>query len=84
MPPYERRRGVTPTEQREAQRGARARATPATRRGGTTATTGIERIATRARQAPQTRYTALRGGIGAILSDLEGGGINRKLLVYDR
>src|SRR5215475_366242 len=43
MPPYERRGGVTPTEQREAQRGARSRATPATR----------------ARQAPQTRYTAL-------------------------
>jgi RNA-directed DNA polymerase len=59
MPPYERRGGVTPTEQREAQKGARSRATPATRRGGTTATTGIERIATRARQAPQTRYTAL-------------------------
>jgi RNA-directed DNA polymerase len=59
MPPYERRRGVTPTEQREAQKGARSRATPATRRGGPTATTGIERIATRARQEPQTRYTAL-------------------------
>ena len=50
MPPYERRGGGTPTEQREAQRGARSKATPAT---------GIERIATRARQAPQTRYTAL-------------------------
>ena len=59
MPPYERRGGVTPTEQREAQKGARSRATPATRRGGRTATTGIERRATRARQAPQTRYTAL-------------------------
>src|SRR5262245_36426238 len=59
MPPYERRGGVTPTEPREAQKGARSRATPATRRGGPTATTGIERIATRARQAPQTRYTAL-------------------------
>src|SRR5215471_2193748 len=59
MPPYEQRRGVTPTEQREAQQGARSQATPATRRGGPTATTGIERIATRARQAPQTRYTAL-------------------------
>ena len=34
-------------------------ATLATHRGGTTAMTGIERIATRARQAPQTRYTAL-------------------------
>jgi hypothetical protein len=60
MPPYERRRGVTPTEQRGAQRGARSLATPATRRGGITATTGIERRATRARQAPQTRYPALR------------------------
>ena len=59
MPPYERRGGVTPTEQREAQRGARSMATLATRRGGPTATTGIERIATRAHQAPQTRYTAL-------------------------
>src|SRR5499427_1294445 len=59
MPPYERRGGVTPTEQREAQKGARSMATPATRRGGATATTRIERIATRARQAPQTRYTAL-------------------------
>ena len=59
MPPYERRGGVTPTEQREAQRGARSTATPATRRGGRTATTGIERRATRARQVPQTRYTAL-------------------------
>src|SRR5262249_42958715 len=39
MPPYERRRGGTPTEQREVQKGARSRATPATRRGGTTATT---------------------------------------------
>src|SRR6185503_7860387 len=35
MPPYERRGGVTPTEQRGAQRGARSKATPATRRGGT-------------------------------------------------
>src|SRR5262249_1348967 len=59
MPPYERRGGVMPTEQREAQQGARSRATPATRRGGPPATTGIERRATRARQAPQTRYTAL-------------------------
>ena len=30
-----------------------------TRRGGTAATTGVDRIATRARQAPQTRYTSL-------------------------
>src|SRR5712691_10874235 len=60
MPPYERRGGVTPTEQREAQKGACSKATPATRRGGPTATTGIERRAPRARQAPQTRSTALR------------------------
>ena len=59
MPPYERRSGVTPTEQREAHTGARSTATPATPRGGPTATTGVERIARRARQAPQTRYTAL-------------------------
>ena len=59
MPPYARRGGGTPTEHREAQRGARSRATPATRRGGTTATTGSERRATWARQAPQTRSTAL-------------------------
>src|SRR5215813_7435972 len=49
MPPYERRGGVTPAEQRGAQRGARSMATPSTPRGGPTATTGIERIARRAR-----------------------------------
>ena len=59
MPPYERRGGVTPTEQREAQRGARSTATPATRRGGRTATTGIERIARRARSQPAVLFTAL-------------------------
>jgi len=34
-------------------------ATPPTRRGGPTATTGVEWIAQQARRAPQTRYTAL-------------------------
>jgi RNA-directed DNA polymerase len=34
-------------------------ATSATPRGGQTTTTGVERIARRARQAPRTRYTAL-------------------------
>jgi RNA-directed DNA polymerase len=34
-------------------------ATPSTPRGGPTATTGVERIASRAHREPQTRYTAL-------------------------
>jgi RNA-directed DNA polymerase len=38
---------------------AHSRATPPTRRGGPTATTGVEWIAQQARRAPQTRYTAL-------------------------
>jgi RNA-directed DNA polymerase len=38
---------------------AHSMATPPTRRGGPTATTGVEWIAQRARRAPQTRYTAL-------------------------
>src|SRR5215510_11867132 len=59
MSPYERRRGVTPTEQRETHAVDRSMATPSTPRGGTTATTGVERIASRARQEPQTRFTAL-------------------------
>src|SRR5215471_6523501 len=59
MSPYERRRRVTPPEQRGAQTVDRSTATPPTRRGGATATTGVERIASRARRAPQTRYTAL-------------------------
>ena len=59
MSPYERRRRVTPLEQRGAQTVDRLTATPPTRRGGATATTGVERIATRARREPQTRYTAL-------------------------
>ena len=59
MPPYERRSGVTPAEQRGAHAVDRSMATPSTRRGGATATTGVERIARRARRQPQTRYTAL-------------------------
>src|SRR5262245_48932340 len=59
MSPYERRRGVTPAEQREAHAVDRSMATPSTLRGGATATTGVERIASRARREPQTRYTAL-------------------------
>ena len=59
MSPYERGSGVTPTEQRGAHAAARATATPPTRRGGSAATTGVERIAQRARREPQTRYTSL-------------------------
>jgi RNA-directed DNA polymerase len=46
-------------EQRGAHSGARSTATPATRRGGNAAKTGVERIANRARREPQTRYTSL-------------------------
>src|SRR5215471_20017071 len=59
MSPYERRRGVTLTEQRETHAVDRSMATPSTPRGGATATTGVERIASRARQEPQTRFAAL-------------------------
>jgi hypothetical protein len=59
MPPYERGSGVTPTEQRGAHTTARSMATLPTRRGGPSATTRVERIAKRARQEPQTRYTSL-------------------------
>lgn len=59
MSPYERGSGVTPTEQRGAHAVARSVATPPTPRGGAAATTGIERIATRARREPRTRYTSL-------------------------
>ena len=58
MSPYERRREVTLTEQRGTHAVDRSMATPPTPRGGPAATTGIERIASRARQEPQTRYTA--------------------------
>ena len=59
MSPYERRGGVTPTEQRGTHAVDRSTATPSTPRGGATATTGVERIASRARREPQTHYTAL-------------------------
>ena len=59
MPPYERGRGVTPAEQRGAHGATDLRATPSTRRGGTTATTGIEFIARRARREPGATFTAL-------------------------
>jgi RNA-directed DNA polymerase len=59
MPSYERGSGVTPTEQRGAQTGDRTMATPTTHRGGTLATTEVERRDNRARQDPQTRSTAL-------------------------
>jgi hypothetical protein len=48
MPPYERGRGVTPAEPRGARTVTDSMATPATRRGGTPATTGIESTARRA------------------------------------
>jgi hypothetical protein len=48
MPPYERGRGVTPAEQRGARTVTDSMATPATRRGGHAATTGIESTARRA------------------------------------
>ena len=68
MPPYERRNGGTPIEQREAHMDARSTATPSTPSGGTTATTGIERIAARARWPPagaRTRRARRTWGTGA-------------------
>ena len=59
MPSYERRSGVTSAEQRGAQPVARSMATSATRRGGATTTTGVERIAQRARSQPEACFTAL-------------------------
>ena len=59
MSPYERGGGVTPTEQRGAHAVARSAEPPPTPRGGKAATPGVERIANRARQEPQTCYTAL-------------------------
>jgi RNA-directed DNA polymerase len=59
MSPYERRSGVTPAEQRGAQSADHSMATPSTRRGGATTTTGIEWIAQRARSQPATLFTAL-------------------------
>jgi RNA-directed DNA polymerase len=59
MPSYERRSGVTPAEQRGAQPVARSMATSSTRRGGATTTTGVERIAQRARSQPEACFTTL-------------------------
>src|SRR4029453_5823201 len=53
------RKWVTPMERRGTHTGDRSLATSTTRRGGAMATTGVERIAQRARQAPHPRYTAL-------------------------
>jgi hypothetical protein len=59
MPPYERGHGQTPAEQRGAHGVKDSMATPATRRGGATATTGVEFIARRARREPGARFSAL-------------------------
>src|SRR5262249_53771600 len=53
------RKWVTPMERRGTHTGDRSMATSTTRRGGEVATTGVERIAQRARQEPHTRYTSL-------------------------
>jgi len=54
------RKWVTPMERRGTHAGDRSMATSTTRRGGEMATTGVERIAQRARQEPHTRSTSLR------------------------
>jgi RNA-directed DNA polymerase len=59
MPSYEQRGGVTPAEQRKAQTVADSTDTPATRRGGEPAATGVESIARRARSNPTEAFTAL-------------------------
>jgi RNA-directed DNA polymerase len=59
MSPYEQGRGVTPAEQGGAHGAKDSRATPSTRRGGATATTGIESIARRARGEPGVKFTTL-------------------------
>lgn len=59
LSPDERGSGVTPREQRGAHAAARSTATPSTRRGGSAATTGVERLASRARREPPPRYTSL-------------------------
>ncbi|HSF33096.1 MAG TPA: group II intron reverse transcriptase/maturase, partial [Candidatus Tectomicrobia bacterium] len=46
-------------EQRGAHTGARSTGTPPTRSGGHAATTGVERIAARARKQPEAPFTAL-------------------------
>ncbi|NET39210.1 MAG: group II intron reverse transcriptase/maturase [Cyanothece sp. SIO1E1] len=48
-----------PMERRGAHIAARLMETPSTRRGGLTATTGVERIASRARSYPEEPFTAL-------------------------
>jgi RNA-directed DNA polymerase len=77
MAPYERGGGVTPAEQRGTHRGARSTATAPTRRGRHAPTTGVERIANRAWQEPQTRYTSLMhhftvGNLRACFESLDG------------
>jgi hypothetical protein len=57
-PPDERGRGVMPAEPRGAHGRADAMATPATRRGGTTAPTGVAAIARRGRREPGAPLTA--------------------------
>jgi hypothetical protein len=59
LSPYERRREGTLTEPRGTPAVDRSMATPPPPRGGPAATPGRERRARRARQEPQTRYTAL-------------------------
>src|SRR6266850_1980496 len=71
MPSYEHRSGVTPAEQRKAQTVADSTATPATRRGGVTATTGVESIARRARSHPAEPFTALMHHFTAISACVE-------------
>jgi hypothetical protein len=61
MPPYERGRGVTPAEHRGAHGVTDSRATPATHRGGATATTGIESIARRAPSGARLHEEACAG-----------------------
>src|SRR5882724_10401229 len=59
MPPDARGCGVMPTEQRGAHGVKDSIATPSARRGGATATTGVESIARRARRQSGATYTAL-------------------------
>ena len=59
MSPYERRSGVTPTEQRGAHTAARSMARSPTPRGGHATFTGVERRAKRARTEPEASFTTL-------------------------
>jgi len=77
MSSYEQGGEGMPTEHRETHTVARTTATPPTRSGGHAAITGVERIASRARREPQTRYTALMhhytvGNLRARFETLEG------------